>query len=418
VPESLQKKSLNKAWVRNLLRIFVIALILTVGIFYLSIKPPSPDWVGMGKSEEEFQKIDEVVNGKSTKTITIKKIEQSKTLWDWLSLLGVPITLAILGYLLQQIQQKRAEDLVDEQRRRDQNIAEMELERTANETKEEALQVYFDRLSILLVDKNLRMIAAKINSQESEESQATPEEKELLDSAVDVIRARTLSILRRFENDTERKTSVIRFLIEADFISKLKLNLSSANLSGAILNGADLSGANLSRANLSRANLSRANLSGANLSGANLSGAILIGADLSYANLNGAYLRSAHLRSADLSSADLSSADLVNAHLSNSIIFSVNPNDAYLLDAYFNDPDLNGADFSRGADLSDADLSDADLSDADLSDADLSGADLSGATNFLSKQIKSAKIWESALYDDKRLDDPEVSKQLGLDSKP
>ena len=38
-----------------------------------------------------------------------------KTLWEWLELLGVPLTLAILGYFLQQQEQKRArEDAKDE----------------------------------------------------------------------------------------------------------------------------------------------------------------------------------------------------------------------------------------------------------------------------------------------------------------
>ncbi|NJK30446.1 MAG: hypothetical protein HC851_19980 [Acaryochloris sp. RU_4_1] len=47
---------------------------------------------------------------------------------------------------------------------------------------------------------------------------------------------------------------------------------------------------------------------------------------------------------------------------------------------------------------------------------DLSDANLSDAEKFSSKQIKSANNWESATYNDKRLDDPEVSKQLGLDT--
>jgi hypothetical protein len=320
-----------------------------------------PDGFGIKADKSITTTVEKDSRGKITKTVAITKAEPGKTLWDWLSLLGVPISLAILGYWLQQIQQKRAEEVAKEQR-----------ELAADETKEEVLQVYFDRLSALLVDKNLLAIAAKVNSKEPEKLQATSEEQELLDSAVDVIRARTLSILRRFKNDKGRKNSVVRFLIEADFISKLKLNLSDA-----ILSDADLSSANLSDANLSNVHLSNADLTFAKLSGANLKGADLRCADLRCANLGGVILK---------------------------------------------DADLSGAIFDS-------------ITFATLNLGKSSGADLSGAINRLTfatlnlgkssdvkkkaaNQIQSAKNWGSATYNGKRLDDPEVSKQLGLDTKP
>ena len=182
---------------------------------------------------------------------------KSKTLWDWFDLLGVPLSLAILGYILQQQQQKRAEVLAKEQR-----------EIAADETKEEILQAYFDRLSVLLVDKNILAIAKKVyatdeeNDETQHQTRATTEEIEQLSAAVDVIRARTLSTLRRFENDGERKSSVIRFLIEAEVVSKAKLDLRDADLGGANLEGANLEGANLKGANLEGANLTGTNLTG------------------------------------------------------------------------------------------------------------------------------------------------------------
>jgi len=239
-----------------------------------------PKWTGFGKRE------------------TVENQEPGKTLWDWLDLFVVPLSLALLGYILQQQQQQRSELISKEQK----EIAD-------NEAKEEVLQNYFDRLSLLLIDKNLLAITAKVYPEGGKE-QATPEkkevlneqkevlneQKELLDVGVYVIRARTLSILRRLQNDAEKKGSVIRFLIEAEVISKAKLDLSGADLSGAdlsgailvraILSGADLSGAILSGAILIQANLSRANLSEAILSGANLIDADLRGADLFMANLS------------------------------------------------------------------------------------------------------------------------------------
>lgn len=391
INKSHQQKSPNRTWIGDFC-VLVAGLMLISGIFYLSknppaVKPSAEDWVGMAKSEEESQKIIEKVNGKSTEIITIKKIEQSKTLWDWLSLLGVPITLLILGYLLQRMQQKRTDDFANEQRERDQKIADEQRELAANVTNEEALQVYFDRLSELLVDKNLRAITKNINSEEPEKSQTTLGEQELLASAVDVIRARTLSILRRFENDKERKTSVIRFLIEADFISKLKLNLSEANLNGADLRRAILNGANLSGANLSGADLSLAKLNGANLSGADLSEAILIGT-----NLSKAILDSANLSKAILDGANLSGANLFVANLSGADLSGANCNGA----------NCNGANFRKAA----------------LKGADLSWATFSEAKGLLDEQITSADQWKNATCNGKRLDNAEVRKQLVLNTDP
>jgi uncharacterized protein YjbI with pentapeptide repeats len=344
---------------RSLVVIGVIAAISTPLLIF------SPGGWGIWKEESVVTRtIEKDKQGNEIKTIETTKLDSGKTLWDWLSLLGVPLTLAILGYWLQQKQQKRTEGLAKEQRdrdlaiakqqrERDEEIAKQQRELAANEAKEEVLQVYFDRLSTLLVDKNLRAIAAKVNAENPEASQAKPEEQELLASAMDVIRARTLSILRRFEKDAERKTSVIGFLIEADIVNKLKLDLSGADLSNADIRIINISSiVSLSKANLSKANLSEAflgnayfehtDLSDANLSSANLSGSILIRAILRKANLSKANLLLAYLRSADLGGADLRSADL------------------------------------RGADLSGANLIGADLSSADLSNANLNGVNLSG----------------------------------------
>ena len=261
-----------------------IGLICVFGVVLVGwILPPIfwPGGIGIGKGKPVSTKtIETDKQGKTVKTIETIKDDEGKTLWDWLSLLGVPLSLAILGYVLQQQQQKRAEKLSEEQRK----IAE-------NETKEEVLQTYFDRLSVLLIDRNLIALSNK-----SQSSTITHEEQEFLDSSLDVIRARTLSILRRFENDAERKRSVMNFLIETEIIGKSKLNLQWAELQGADLFGANLQGAKLLWANLFGANLLWAKLEGSDLSGANFTGANFTGANLSGANLSGANLSGANLK--------------------------------------------------------------------------------------------------------------------------
>jgi hypothetical protein len=209
---------------------------------------------------------------------------QGKTLWDWLSLLVVPASLAGLGALLQLKDQDRAKKQADLEREIADKNRQQDLEIAQGTREEEALQHYLDRVSNLVIEKNLLEIAAK--------DAPTTEEKELLDVSVDIIRALTLSTLRRL-SDGIRKGSVVRLLAEADIIQRLGVSLDGADLQTAFLNfavlyRADLSGADLACASLIDTELNEVRLSGAFLNFANLSGADLTGADLSDAYLSGA----------------------------------------------------------------------------------------------------------------------------------
>ena len=484
LPEPLEStiKQLNK-WKWPIITIYLFYIVAVVTVF----RPEFwPDEFGFAKDESVTTTSEKDPQGTTTKRVETTKTDPSKTLWDWLNLLGAPITLAIFGYWLQQIQQERANQYDQRQQKRadaeatkrserDQAIAEAQRELTANETNEDILQVYFDRLSTLLIDKNLMAIVAK--------SDLTVEENQLVASAADVVRARTLSILRRFGDDGKLKASVIRFLIEAEFIIKLEelyltdadltggVQLSNANLTGVQLSNVNLTGANLTNANLTNADLSgailtgailtgaSASLVGANLNGANLSNADLFKRDLTRTTLNGADLSNANLTGAQLFGTDLSSTTLNGTHLSNANLTGAQLFGTDLRNAILNRANLTGADFTganltganlTGANLTDAILTGANLTGANLTDADLTGANLTGAilalsptltgaailigaanltgadlTNailtgakdFSPQQIKSAKNWEAATYNGKRLDDPEVITWLGLDAE-
>jgi len=191
-----------------------------------------------------------------------------KGLWDYLEILLVPVLLFGLGVLLDS--RSKARDAT--QRSEAEKIRQ-------EENRDQALQLYFDRISSILLDRQVISLAEAAKK-------LGPEYKDpLVESARDVIRAQTLAILRVFSADEEKKSSVVRFLIESEILSSLTVSLigadlSQANLEGADLSGADLSGAVLSRANLRWAGLIGAILIGADLSGANLSRANLCGADL------------------------------------------------------------------------------------------------------------------------------------------
>jgi uncharacterized protein YjbI with pentapeptide repeats len=243
----------------------------------------------------------------------------------------------------QRVQQKQAAASSKDQR-----------EQAVSETKEEALQTYFDRMSNLLVDKNLLGIAA--------EKDISSAQKELLGAAVGFISASTLLILRRFRNDEERKNSVIRFLLETEVITKLKLNLNDADLSGVKLSNVNLSGADLSSANLSSADLNGAKLLNTKLGGANLNGA-----DLNFADLSGASLFNTNLSSAELNNAIFAGAELCCADM-------------------------------RGAKLGYADLREADLREADLDGADVNRTRF-GTGLGVSEEQKQNLIERGAIFD-------------------
>jgi uncharacterized protein YjbI with pentapeptide repeats len=283
--------------------------------------------------------------------------QPTKTLWDWLDLLIVPVVLAIGGYLFNS-SQNQATQVAADQRAQD-----------------EALQAYLDHMSDMLLPNNDH---ASLYS-------ARPDT--LDDSLSSVARARTLTLLSRI--DGERKARVVQFLYETGLIYKYHIrrneenllesrdpivilegaDLSKTTLSGAVLPGAFLSGAvlnetNLSWATLYKATLGTAKLRKANLSSAYMDGAILVSADLTCANLSGAGLVEAILGGANLSKAnlsgvsplenlglgaDLSRANLIGADLSGAILTGVNFRNANLSEAQVTEEQLGQASSLEGA---------------------------------------------------------------------
>jgi uncharacterized protein YjbI with pentapeptide repeats len=126
---------------------------------------------------------------------------------------------------------------------------------------------------------------------------------------------------------------------------------------------------------------------------ADLQDAILAKAPLWDAQLEEADLRRANLDEAILGG-NLCSANLQNANLRRIKGGHVNLQSANLKNANLQEAGLHWAD------LRNANLQHADIRDAVLEDADLHGADLRKARNITVEQIKTARNWEQAMYDD------------------
>jgi hypothetical protein len=211
---------------------------------------------------------------------------ETKTLWDWMELLVIPLVLAGGAFYL--------------------NRSERNLERqiVTDRQQEAALQAYLDRMAELLLKEKL----------------LTPENE----AAWNVARVRTLTVLRGL--DSTRNAILFRFLKDISLAGNKESNfLVYANLEGVDLENVDLSYTNLYAANLNFANLRGASFEDAILQGASLRYANLQavsfyktnlqGAILWYANLYGASLVQANLQGADLSSANLNQTQVDNDQL-------------------------------------------------------------------------------------------------------
>lgn len=264
-----------------------------------------------------------------------------KTLWDWMDLVFVSAVLAFGVWFLNK------------------NLRENEERRTEELQREEVLHKFLDKMSELLLDKEL--VKKKVSEN---------------DPVLDVAKVRTTTALRALGPDRARKDLLLQFLKDsnlADWMlvgaslaeADLKLvNLNTINLRTSDLESADLRDSRLWKTNLEKANLERANLLNAELPDANLEGARLMEANLKKANLVRANLERTYLYRAILRKAHLFGANLWKANLSN----------ADLRGAY-----LEGARL-EGAKLWEANLRGANLRRADLRGADLRGAKLRGAT--------------------------------------
>ncbi len=223
-----------------------------------------------------------------------------QNLWDWMDLLIIPAVLGGGALFFNQQQRARERESVEQRAEADRESAErraqterrIELDRA----RESALETYLDRMSALLLDRELSLSEPGADVRQ-------------------VAQARTLTVLRRLNG--ERKGILLRFLFESGLITRKKevILLAEADLTGVDLSGALLLFASLSEAHLSEARLSGAHLSGADLSVTDLSGADLRGAGLSGAELGGADLGGAGLGAANLRGANLRAAKVTKAQL-------------------------------------------------------------------------------------------------------
>jgi len=189
---------------------------------------------------------------------------EGRTLWDWLSLLAVPMVVGFATVLINAGQQHLAN------------------ERAA----EAALQQYVDRISALVLDVP-----------------AGPEAEARITA---IGRAQTLAALRLVDRD--RAGRVLAFLADMDLLARFSISLEGMRLDGADLKGLAMADVDFEDASLRGADLERAMLTGADFEAADLRGADFKGADLRGADFEDARLKGVEFDGADLRGAVLARA--------------------------------------------------------------------------------------------------------------
>jgi len=78
-----------------------------------------------------------------------QEFQRSKTLWDWIGVLIVPVVLAVGGFWFSQVQSTNEQQRAEERARTERAIAE-------ENRREDVLQAYLDQMTELLLDRGLR----------------------------------------------------------------------------------------------------------------------------------------------------------------------------------------------------------------------------------------------------------------------
>lgn len=172
-----------------------------------------------------------------------------------------------------------------------------------------------------------------------------------------------------------------------------RLNLRGAELFHHDLNGYFLSHADLQDADLRGADLRGADLKGAKLSGAKLSDAKLRGAKLDGAKLDRENLKEVLSQKLNLKGVNLSGLDLIELDFHGINLQKVNFRGTKLNKADLRKANLEKVNFRK------ADLRETKLQEAKLKGAELTFSDFRGAEGLTVAQVKQARNWHRAFYD-------------------
>lgn len=232
-----------------------------------------------------------------------QNFERQKTLWDWMSLLIIPVVLGVSAYIFNRTE-KRYEFQISE-----------------DKLQETILQSYYDNMAVMLLENGLR------NSQDGAEVRV-------------IARARTLTALQSLNG--VRKGALLQFLREAKLIESRQFALPIVDLRGA-----DLSYIELNKVDMSGVNLEGTDMHGAKLRGTDFEKSSLRHIDLRFADMSWSRLKGVDLGESTLAWAKLVGARMLDTNLSSCGLIEVDFTMAVLEGVDLRSALLNGANLSR-----------------------------------------------------------------------
>jgi len=227
-------------------------------VYWILMEIP-PEWTGFGARKKS------------------PEIEPAKTLFDWLKILILPLSLGLLSWLYKEDEKAK------------------EKKKEVNKNKKEAYDSFVDGITNLIKDHGLS------SSSPTAETRALALNK--LNSALD-------------EVDELIKGQIIQFLYQSNLIdSNPKLILLGANFSPVILDGiilvdSEIKGAYFQNSSIKEAKLNNACFDSCHFENSDLSNSHVVKTDFSYSNLKGCKLCGMDLTSVNFEGANLSNADL------------------------------------------------------------------------------------------------------------
>lgn len=378
---------------RILLTLLLLSFCSILLAIAINVFKPIPQWTGLGEDSNKSKTIEKTIkNGKvvGTKITETEQFQSPKTLWDILGLLGT-LAIPLMLYLFQVSEQQRAEKRTKVEKKQAEELAQVEKNIAENNLREQAFEAYIDRMAQILMNQRTRTELFK--------------HKGVKDNSIcDVARIRTVTILRRLEEDSKRCSRVIDFLHDAEL---LKFLLTDANFNGINLEGINFSDTNLCGTIFSNANLRGANFTKASLSGTNFTDADLVGADFSDACLFNTNFSGANLEGAILKNTDIRDAKFINANLTGAILINARSWDELDMGNNYYWVTIEPREWEEASEPYE-ELYKTDFSGAVLINTNIKSVNLKGEVNLTVEQLKQAKNWDEAIYD------KELFKELGL----
>jgi len=246
-----------------LLILFLVVLVLLTS--WACWPDDSPNWTGFGDREIKVG------------------INPSKTLWDWLDLLLIPLIIAVAGWYFSKTEKKS--EKAREKEKNQQSIREN----------------YLKTITSLLLEHNLK-------------------ESKRGDEIRSVAKAYTTTFL--INADNARKGIILQFLFESNLISEkpvidlLGVNLSNSNFDKLKLINIEITGANFKNCNFRKSNLERSIFCTSDFSGSNLSYSNLKNVDFTYCDMIGTKIIGVDLRETNIDGVDFSKAILKESIIS------------------------------------------------------------------------------------------------------